>query len=366
MSERAAGTPLGSLGIDGLRALKRVDVTPSPGVNLLYGPNAAGKTTVLEAISVLSTGRSFRCARLGELVQYGRTGFRVTGQVGQPGEHLQPVGLQRDASGTVIRAGGRPARRMSELTARLPTQIIHPDSHTLVSGGPKQRRRFMDWGVFHVEQDFLEAWRRYDKALRQRNVALKINADGQSAAIWDSQLSAPAEVIHALRSRHIESLNAVLPDYTAAIAGDHKVDVRYAPGWDTAKPLEAVLNGTRQRDLKRGFTCAGPHRAELGLYVDDRPADNYVSRGQQKMLVVALLLAQIALFSQHTGRRCVLLVDDLAAELDEGHRARLLRVLQQMDIQIFMTSVDRRAVDLSGWREKAVFHVEHGRVEEMV
>jgi DNA replication and repair protein RecF len=220
--------------------------------------------------------------------------------------------------------------------------------------------------VFHVEHGFLEAWRRYDQGLKQRNAALKTGTDGRDAGIWDQSLSGPATIIHQLRSSHIESLNRLLSEYASAIAGEHEVEVGYQPGWDTEKALETVLAETRQRDLRRGFTCAGPHRAELVFYVDGRPADNYVSRGQQKMLVIALLLAQIALFSERTGRRCVLLIDDLAAELDDLHRGRLLEVLRTMDIQIFITAVRRDAVDLAAWPDSRLFHVEHGRVGEVV
>lgn len=354
------------LGIENFRILENVRLEPSPRLNLIFGDNAAGKTSVLEAVTVLSSARSFRSASLSDLVRHGSDGFRVTGKVEQRDGGVTPLGLQRDSSGVMLRVAGRPASRASELSGRLPVQVIHPDSHILVSGGPKQRRRFMDWGVFHVEHGFLEAWRRYDKALRQRNAALKTGGSMAAASAWDGTLGESAEVIHALRLRHIDALNAVLPRYTRAIAGDHDVSVEYRAGWDTGQPLAEVLGKTRDRDRRRGFTCAGPHRAELVFRVDGHAAENYVSRGQQKMLVVSLLLAQVALFGRSTGRRCVLLLDDLAAELDEAHRSRLLGVLEPMDVQIFITTVSRDVLAVQSWSPVGMFHVEQGRIREVV
>lgn len=354
------------LGLHNLRGFSAVELEPSQSLNLLLGSNAAGKTTVLEGIYLLSTARSFRSTQLSELVRHGEQLFRVTAAVSTSEGRTVSLGIEKSRSGLALRAAGRKLSRVSELATWIPTQAIHPDSHFLVSGGPKQRRRFLDWGLFHVEQSFFPVWQRYDKALKQRNAALKLrNSQGLERA-WDPELSATAQQIHQLRKAYLSEYQKVLPFFARGLAGEHNFQVEYEPGWDAERRLEDVLAETLPRDRQKGFTCSGPHRANLVFRLDGRRIQHYVSRGQEKMLVSALILAQVELFIKRTGRRCVVLLDDFAAELDAEHQQRLLELVRPMRVQLFLTMVSKGNLRLDQWPEMKTFHVEHGGVTEMV
>lgn len=354
------------LGLRNLRGFSSVEIEPSRSLNLLLGSNAAGKTTILEAVYLLSTARSFRSTHLTDLVRHGEQMFQVTATVAASEGRTVNLGIEKSRSGLLLKAAGRKLNRVSELATWVPTQVVHPDSHYLVSGGPKQRRRFLDWGLFHVEQSFFPAWQRYDKALKQRNAMLKLRDSQGAERAWDPELSAAATKIHQLRKTYLSEYETVLPFFATGLAGTHDFRVDYEPGWNVERPLEDVLAESLPRDRQKGFTCSGPHRADLVFRLDGRRIQHYVSRGQEKMLVVALILAQVELFIKRTGRRCVILLDDFGAELDSTHQQRLLELLRPMQVQLFLTMVSKGNLKLDRWPDMKTFHVEHGGVTEMV
>lgn len=354
------------LGIHNLRVFQQADIELSATLNLFTGANAAGKTTILEAVHLLAAARSFRSTQLSDLLREGESVFRATGILQTPKGQRIPLGIERSRAGLIMKAAGQPVKKVSELAVWLPSQVIHPDSHLLISGGPKQRRRYLDWGLFHVEPSFFPEWQRYDRALRQRNAALKTGRFRQADQAWDPTLEQAAETIHRLRQAYVDQLSAVLPEFTRALSGDSVFGIEYQPGWDTGTPLAQVLAETLDRDRRRGFTCAGPHRAELVFTLDGRRAQHYVSRGQEKMLVIALILAQAELFSRRTGKACVILLDDLAAELDANHQQGLLDILRPMQVQLFITMVSAGGLTFDLWPDRKVFHVEHGAVREVL
>jgi DNA replication and repair protein RecF len=354
------------LQLENFRIFDGERIEPSSGLNLLFGDNAAGKTSALEAIGVLSTLRSFRNAKLDELVRYQQEGFRISAIVEKEEGREIPLGIERNKGEIHIKVDGRKVNRVSELASELAVQVIHPDSHWLVSGGPKQRRRFLDWGVFHVEHAYLEQWRRFERSLRQRNAAIRANQSWKVAGSWDQIISDAAGTINQYRKNYIDELNRVMPRFTQFISETENIEIEYLPGWDIEYELLEVLEQGRDRDRRRGFTCQGPHRAELLIRVDGQPADKRISRGQQKMLVFSLLLSQIDLFRQRTGKSCILLLDDLAAELDKGHRGKLLTLLSKLAVQIFITSVQRESIRLDHWDNCKLFHVEHGQIREVI
>ena len=355
---------LQKLVIENIRNIASAELILNPGLNILLGDNASGKTSVLEAITLLASARSFRCPRLSDVQRYEQDKFRVIAQLGV--ERTITLGLERSDEGLLLKAQGRRLQRVSELAVFLPVQVIHPDSHTLISGGPKQRRQFLDWGVFHVEQSFSEAWRRYDKALKQRNAALKSAQNRGSESVWDPELTQHGHAIHELRLQYLNELNRLLPDFSHSIAENPEISIDYQPGWDTNLALNAVLARSIEQDRQRGFTHYGPHRAELVFRIAGHKAQHHVSRGQQKMLVMALQLTQTALFSQKTGRQCILLLDDLAAELDAQHRDNLWQLLENMNVQALITAITPDVIPESYRDNAKLFLIQQGNVEEML
>lgn len=349
--------------IQNLRILEQVDIETSSKLNLIVGKNASGKTSLLEAIYFLSTARSFRTRQISEVLKHNKDSMIISAQVKQASGKTIPLGIKRSKQKSLMKANGEVVERVSELAKFLPVQIIHPESHQLVIGGPKFRRQFLDWGVFHVEHEFYAVWARYQRALKQRNSALRQRMKDMEGA-WDGELSQAASRLHGMRMTYLDAFRKILPKYTQAIMGDQQIEMIYQPGWDADETLATALNENRVRDWQRGYTTQGPHRAELVFKVNGYKAQGEISRGQQKMLVSALRLAQSELYSDLTQLPCVILVDDLPAELDEQHRHSLMELLRNMNAQIFVSCVEADQIDLSAWDDKRMFHVKHGVLSE--
>ena len=263
----------------------------------------------------------------------------------------------------MVRANQKPVQRVADITAIFPVLAIHPDSYRLITGSPAERRSYLDWGVFHVEHGFFESWQRYKKALSQRNAALKARQKRAYCQLWDRELDQAAQHIHSRREHYADQLEPFLLRLIEQFFPNQHVKLEYRRGWKSDQSLLAVLDQTIERDLRRGATQAGPHRADILIQVDGKSAQTGISRGQQKVLVALLKLAQAQHFTQVATRHCILLYDDLAAELDLQHRKQILSVLQTMPIQLFLTAIEPEQIDLQQWPDVCMFHVEQGRLK---
>ncbi|MBM7062678.1 DNA replication/repair protein RecF [Pseudomonas sp. UL073] len=352
--------------VTAVRNLQAVTLSPSPRINILYGANGSGKTSLLEAIYLLGLARSFRSQRLQPVIQYEQAACTVFAQVAHADGGLCNLGVSRDRQGDFsIRIDGQNARSAAQLAEVLPLQLINPDSFRLLEGAPKIRRQFLDWGVFHVEPRFLGAWQRLQKALRQRNSWLRHGTlDGPSQAAWDRELSLASDEIDGYRRAYIQALKPVFEKVLRELVELDGLTLSYYRGWDKDRELSAVLAGSLLRDQQLGHTQAGPQRADLRLRAGAHNAADILSRGQQKLVVCALRIAQGHLMGQAKRGQCIYLVDDLPSELDEQHRRALCRLLDELDCQVFITCVEHELL-CNGWRADtpvALFHVEQGRI----
>lgn len=354
-----------SVGIRHFRNLSAVDFEPSPEVNVVFGRNASGKTSLLEAVYFLGRARSFRTHRVDRLVQNGADQLQVFGRLSAEAGTV-PLGVERSRQETRIRIGGQAVSAVSALAAALPVQLVHPNSHRLLEEGPQYRRRFLDWGVFHVEPAFFPAWQRYQRALRQRNAALRKDQPSRSVSAWNQELVEAAAVIDSARRRYVERLGPQMAAFTERLAEIEGVALKYRGGWPEAVQFGVALEEAARRDRDARHTTVGPHRADVRVNVGDVAAAGRVSRGQQKLLVAALLLAQAMLFNESTGQRSLILVDDLAAELDADHRRRFMGLLKGLPAQSFVTAIDVESLSADDIGPARVFHVEHGQLREMV
>ncbi len=356
---------IASLDITGFRNLERVGLDCASGLNLLIGPNASGKTSLLEAVYFLGRGRSFRTRQPRELIQTDAAAFQVAAMMTDGHGRRVPLGVERNARELTIRIGGAPTRSLAELARRTPVLLLNPDSHRLLEDGPKQRRRFMDWGLFHAEPGFLDAWRRYDVALRHRNAALRTHAGDRLVDAWDGELAAAAARLDQFRETFCEALGAALRPFSEATLGWDGVQVDYRRGWPLGPPerdFASWLRGGRDQDRQQGHTRLGPHRADFAVRVAARPPAEALSRGQQKLLVIALVLAQAELYRREVGDACILLIDDLPAELDPENRARVTQALAELDTQLFVTAIEPGLLDAASWREARTFHLARGKI----
>jgi DNA replication and repair protein RecF len=349
----------------GFRCLDHTEIQPDPRLNIITGPNASGKTSLLEGMFYLGRGRSFRNAGNRELIKSGTTGFTLYGETVSR-ETSNKLGVEVLIGERRVRVNGANGTG-GDLAGILPVQAIDPEVHELVQGGPEFRRRFLDWGVFHVKHSFLDAWRRYQKALRQRNAALRQKEPDSQVQAWDNELVEHGERVDELRSDFVD---AYLPLFESIIGENLTFEsiCTYKRGWSANVGLREALADSWARDRAFGSTQVGPHRADLQIQVQDRRARHRVSRGQQKMLAAALVISQVRFVAAATDTELLLLVDDPAAELDRDNRTRLFSMLRDMPAQMFVTALE--PADLP-WTEGLTesgksFHVEHGKVSALV
>lgn len=326
---------------------------------LISGENASGKTSLLEALYFLSCGRSFRSPQLDSLIRTGKTEFMVVGQVlGSTGQ-VTTLGVRGSRLGSEIRLGGQPATGFAQMASMLPAQVIDPEVHRLVEDGPTHRRRYLDWGVFHVEPSFVGAVRRYQRALKQRNAALKAKRPAGEVHLWDPELLDAGIHINEQRLRYVELLAPYVLEFGRELLG-LEVEIFLQQGWSQDKSLLAALEDAWSRDLQRGATTVGTHRADVAVRVGGSPAKDRISRGQQKLLASCLLLAQIQHRATLGGPQTALLLDDPSAELDVDNLQRLLGLVVRVPAQLIVTALDPSRLNLR--LPGRVFHVEQGKV----
>lgn len=350
--------------MQGFRNLEPLRTDLSPGLNLIVGANASGKTSLLEAVHCLCVGKSFRTAKGRELVQWGQGQATVFGRLAV-GDEGYRIGVGKDREGgTEIRMDGRKVESAAEIAQLVPVQVVGTEAYALVAEGPWLRRRFLDWGVFHVEHGYGEAWQRLRRALRQRNALLRSGrASDAELDYWDEAVAGAGTGVTEARRRYIDLLGEEARDRLREWFG-LDLELRLSPGWSGESTLQEVLAEQRGRDRERGFTGRGPHRADVRVRVEGRGADS-LSRGQQKAVAVTLRMAQVAVLRRQ-GRGCLVLFDDLGAELDQTNRERVSAFLAAMEVQALVTATEPETVTTKPWSEVQRFHVEHGRVLPVV
>ena len=319
------------------RCLHSVALDFDPQFTLISGPNASGKTSLLEGMYVLGRGRSFRTRRLEHLIRHGAERFVVFGEVDTATRRV-PMGVEGSRAGIRAQIDGDKPLSLAELALMLPVQIIDPEVHHLIDEGPSRRRRFLDWGVFHVEPIFVGHWQRYQQALKQRNAALKSYQPRSVVSVWDSELARSGELLGAARARYAAALEVAAQAIARNLLG-MELSIAYRTGWAKDLGLAEALQGSWQHDQEFGATQVGPHRAELGIRLDGTSVKDRISRGQQKLLAAALLIAQLKLFPQDSPVQPSLLLDDPAAELDDERLAALIREVSAHSVQLMVTTL---------------------------
>jgi DNA replication and repair protein RecF len=355
---------LNRLEIRDFRCIAAAELEFDPRCNLISGANASGKTSLLEAIFFLGRGRSFRTARNETLIRKGADELLLTGRLGAAGGQ-RPVGVRYGREGFEARAAGNRIGSLAELATILPVQAIDPEVHRLVEEGPQERRRYLDWGVFHVEPRFVDQWRRYQRALKQRNAALRLEAPDSVVRAWDPELLDAGNVLAASRRDYFSQLKPHVAAIGERLLGA-SVELSLQDGWAAGTALADAFEHSWGRDRERSTTHVGPHRADLGIRVGGELAKHRVSRGQQKLTAAAMLLGQLRADAMLGSPTAALLVDDPAAELDSVNLERLISVILELPGQLFVTALDPRTEALRSLPEPRRFHVEHGKIAPLL
>lgn len=352
--------------ISDVRNIRQASLSNLSDINILFGENGAGKTSVLEAVHTLSTGKSFRSHKLKSLINYNATKFSVFGALNNNRGDLYSIGVERSHLAPAnIRLNQNSLSSIAELAVFLPVQSIYSDTFDLLLGGPSERRRFLDWGVFHVEHAFINVWRTAQKCLKHRNALLKsgkINSDEFS--IWTESYVDSCNQINDYRELYFEKFLPIFYEYIEKLGGIDDLNVSYYRGWDKEQALSEVLEQGLLREQQFGYTIAGAHKADLRFKIGKYLVADTLSRGQQKLVVTALKLAQGKLLNNLSSKQCVYLIDDLPSEFDFKHRKLFCHHLAELRAQVFITCVDPK--DLKDcWPNQIqakMFHVEHGNI----
>lgn len=378
------------------RSYRRLEITLAPGTILFYGPNAAGKTSLLEAIFYLATTRSPRLSNDRELVRWDAVGeagappfARIAAEVERRiGAVRLEVLVQRRADDDgqplngaqkLVRIDKRPARAI-DLIGQLRVVLFTPADLTLVDGAPTERRRYLDITLSQLDAHYVRTLAHYQKLLLQRNSLLRAwreqrrvprNVDTE-LAYWDQELAAAGGYLLAERLRAIVELNDVAgPLYRAISGGENPLHIEYAASCDLgsardagslAERLHLAFAALRSDELARGQTLCGPHRDDLIFTVAGINLGRYGSRGQQRSIALALKLAEAGLMRQRGGDAPVLLLDDVLSELDAQHRAHLLELVYRPDQQTLLTTTDLSDFNADFLTKAQRYRVEDGRV----
>ncbi len=353
---------LETLRILAFRNIPQAELSFDSRLNLLYGANGAGKTSVLEAIHFLGTARSFRSSHAGDAIHFGADGFTLAGCVSksEDGSRWQ-MGIQRTEGRSRLQIDGLAQRSSSSMAELLPLLLITPESIRYLYGGSAERRVQLDWALFHGDADYRAHSRRHVRALSQRNSLLKQGVASVELQPWEQVLAVSADFMHRRREAYCCRFERFLNDWLGD-GLEHPIQMAYSPGWDTAEDFADSLKHHLARDRELGHTTTGPHRADIVYTTDARPLSRVLSRGQAKLFVNGVLTAQTALLRQERGVSPVVLVDDLPAEFDGHARERFLALLQKMETQLFITSTEAGLVPIATWPTHTMFHVEQGHL----
>lgn len=342
------------------RQFSSLTLEPSPGANIILGENAAGKTTLLEAIYCLGRAKSFRSTHLQEVCGPKLRHWAVNGDISYQDTPSSQHAIGWQQGKFSIRIDEKPSS-LAQLVKALPIQILDPAAHRLLQDGPAYRRAFLDWGVFHVEHPFYDTWRKFQRALRQRNHALRSQQGNRAIGAWTGDLVETASQIDTLRRKHLDLIKPIFARIAPLLLIDDSIELELRSGWDTTKSYADLLELQLDNDRRAGTTQQGPQRAELIVKILNRQAKTGISRGQQKLVIAGLLISQCLLIGERLGKPPVLLVDDLSSELSERYQAVLLKQLIAYPGQSFITSF-ADTPSLRYAKDCRTFHVEQGKL----
>ncbi len=352
-----------SLRVTNVRNITDIHIEPDAHLNLVLGPNASGKTALLEAMHILARGKSFRTPRIKDVIKHSKDSLQIVANLKNNSSASISTGIEKSHGSTLIKYNGNPVKTVSSQASNIPLVVVTPDSHILVTGSPKYRRHWLDWAMFHVEPTYLQDWRAYQKALRNRNILLKQGCSKQEISSWESSMVITADVLSSHRQKFIKKLQEqvilVVKDGFPSVP-----EISFKNGDAEGVELTEYLDKEREKDRVLGYTRYGPHKADISFLTEGHRLSQVYSRGQIKKFVTFVLLAQAKTYELINKEKAVFLIDDYAAELDNFAREEMLSLLELYGSQVFLTSTEESEV-LPIEKTMNVFHVERGNFQKV-
>lgn len=357
---------LSRLEIEAIRNIQHAALCPAPGYNLITGSNGSGKSSLLEAIQCLSTGKSFRTHRKQPLITLGAERAIIHGQITSPTGVARGGIMKRLDGSTVVRLDGHNLESQAELALRLPILGISPESDDIIGEGSKVRQAFLDWTLFHVEQNFRDCWLNYRRSLIQRNSALRDRMSLSTVRSWDTTLTELGEQVTVWRMAAFARIHDRVSALLTRLLPDSDILSTYRQGWPKELTLAEALSSSLDTDRKHGFTHYGPHRADIIMKGPLGALSNSLSRGQRKIAAICMKIAQASDYLSVTGQSPIIYIDDFASELDASNRDHLLHELLSLNVQLFVTAIAERDMPMQDYPPQELFHVEQGCVSNVV
>lgn len=356
------------------RNLDGVLIDFHPKLNFFVGDNGSGKSSLLEAIFFLGHGKSFRTSKVNSLACHETQNFVVSVK----DSNDRQLGLSRDISTglTNIKIDGERYSKLSVLAKNIAIQIVTPESFKLFFGGPKERRRFVDLGMFHVKHEFSTLWKTFNRVLKQRNACIRSidkfsDIDNNSMlTYWTEQFCQLSIEVTVLRASYVSDIISELNYWLAILLPDlsERVTVQYLQGWSKKMALVDVLSSNQYREISFGYSLYGAHKFDVKFLLDKKAIETELSRGQQKLFLLALTFAQASFIARVKVVKPILLIDDIGAELDLNSRSALSKAINKLDCQVIITAIESSVLQPffgpCDDRKYSMFHVKHGRVSE--
>lgn len=353
-----------SLRAEGFRNLREIEVSFPEKFQCFIGENGSGKTSILEALYYLSHAKSFRTSSIKQLIHHEAEYFSLFSTFSGVSTPTK-LGIRREQHGRQeIRFNGERLTGIATVSQQLPVQFLDTDAHRGLASSPGNRRRFLDWGVFHVEHSYAGTWQTYQKVLKQRNAMLKAGAMDAELRPWTEQLVQVGSVMHRQRAVYMEAFIPVFRRvWSELMAHIPLPQIDYYAGWKGEDFADALLQASMQ-DRRYGYTTVGPHRADIYIQSTDVSVFDFFSQGQQKALVYALKVAQGVFLQDKTNRHVIYLIDDLPAELDSMRLQAVFSVLEQHASQVFITAIDMAVEWLATKADVGVYQVSQGLLKK--
>lgn len=355
---------LSEIQINHVRNIEEASIRFGSKFNVFYGANGSGKTSVIEGIYLLATAKSFRTNQIRKIINENNHSLTVFGRIARTSETLK-VGVEKTEETSTIRLNGKNIKAVSELAECLPVLVIEQDSHQLLESGPQFRRKFIDWGLFHVKHHFNSVSVAYRKSLKQRNALLFQGSPHDAIQSWTEGFADLGESYTSMREEYLEALTPYIKEYVKELLQVDSVSIVYRRGWPKDLSLLDCLYQNIERDRANGRTNYGPHRADIVVQLNGKDVRGHVSRGQQKLLVYAFNLAQVSYLKEVQNKETILLLDDLGSELDPAHARGLLQLLSESFGQICITTANLETIPISEMEDVKLFHVKHGSIESI-
>ena len=317
--------------------------------NFFVGENGSGKSSLLEALFFLGHGKSFRTSKVDALVCHDQTKFVVSVK----DDNNRQLGLSREVitGVTKIKIDGDYHNRLSVLAKHIAIQIVTPESFKLFFGGPKERRRFVDLGMFHVKHNFASQWKNFNRVLKQRNACIRSNNNTTESNsllnYWTDQFCQLSNDVAIVRAEYTAAIILELEIWLSFLLPGlkNRVSVQYLQGWPQKNELHQTLLANREREFNYGYTLYGAHKFDIKFLLDKQPLENQLSRGQQKLFLLALTFAQAKLIARVNRVKPILLIDDIGAELDVHSRFAVAKALYSLNCQVMITAISNDVLD---------------------